>query len=262
MKFVNRGIRAGAGTVVLLLSTAGSAVAETTANATMSNNYLWRGLTQTENDPSIAGGIDYVAASGFYVGTWVSNVSYFDTDPFSYEHDIYFGYSGGGDLGYDIGYLYYNYDSLAKFDFGEIYGSLSYGGLTATAYLLANTEAEEGVKPFGPGEIQDFGFGEAYYVALDYSVPLRDDLSLNLHIGQHSGDFAEAFNGVTTDYIDYSIALSKGNFTFAISDTDLDALAFDDSGSYVLDPDLTNEWSGNDNGSVKIVASYAMDFAF
>ena len=71
------------------------ALAETTANAAVSNNYLWRGLTQSENDPAVSGGIDYVADSGFYVGTWVSNVSYLDADPFSYEHDIYFGYSGG-----------------------------------------------------------------------------------------------------------------------------------------------------------------------
>jgi uncharacterized protein (TIGR02001 family) len=258
MKFVNRDVCAGA--VVLLMSTAGTAMAEVTANAGVSNNYLWRGLTQSENDPSISGGVDYVADSGFYIGTWVSNVSYFDTDAFSYEHDIYFGYSGGENLTYDFGYLYYNYDSLAKFDFGEVYGSLGYGGFTATAYILANTEAEEGVKPFGPGEVQDFGFGQAYYLALDYSVALQDDLSLGFHIGQHSGDFAEAFNSVTTDYIDYNVSLSKGSFTFTISDTDLDALAFDDSGSYILDPNLTNEWSGNDNGSPKFVVSYAMDF--
>ena len=257
MKIMNRDVCAGA--VAMLMASTG-AHAEVTANAAVSNNYLWRGLTQSENDPSISGGFDYANESGFYIGTWVSNVSYLDSDPFSYEHDIYFGYSGGTDtFTYDFGYLYYNYDSLAKFDFGEIYGTLGYGDFSVTAYILANTEAEEGNKPFGAGELQDFGFGEAYYLSLDYGVALADDLGLAFHVGQHSGDFAEAFNGVTESYLDYSISLTKGNFAFTISDTDLDPLAFDDSGSYILDPNLTNEWSGNDNGSVKFVVSYSMD---
>src|SRR5690606_232212 len=47
-----------------------------TANAAFSNNYIWRGLTQTMNEPAISGGVDYAADNGFYVGTWASNVSY------------------------------------------------------------------------------------------------------------------------------------------------------------------------------------------
>jgi hypothetical protein len=89
---------------------------------------------------------------------------------------------------------------------------------------------------------------------------LREDLELAFHVGQHSGDFAEAFNSVTEDYMDYSVSLSKGGFAFTISDTDLDALEFDPSGGYILDPNVTNEWSGNDNGSPKFVVSYSMDF--
>ncbi|MEM7452142.1 MAG: TorF family putative porin, partial [Pseudomonadota bacterium] len=46
------------------------------ANVGISNNYIWRGLTQTENGTAVSGGIDYAADSGFYAGTWVSNVSY------------------------------------------------------------------------------------------------------------------------------------------------------------------------------------------
>ncbi|MEM6544911.1 MAG: TorF family putative porin, partial [Pseudomonadota bacterium] len=60
-----------------------------TANASVTNNYIWRGLTQTENESAVQGGIDYAADSGFYVGTWVSNVNYGAGDVYSYEHDIY-----------------------------------------------------------------------------------------------------------------------------------------------------------------------------
>jgi len=111
--------------------------------------------------------------------------------------------------------LYYNYDEAAEFDFGEIYGSLSYAGFTLGDYLLANTEAKES---FG----QDFGFGEAYYVYADYAFELRDELTLAVHYGYHDGDFNEAFNAVPGSYSDYHVSLSKNGFSFMISDTDLD----------------------------------------
>jgi uncharacterized protein (TIGR02001 family) len=223
----------------LFLTTAGSVQAQDlSANFGVSNNYIWRGLTQSINEVAASGGIDYSASNGFYVGTWASNVSYAADDVFSYEHDIYAGFSGeAGDVSYDIGYLYYNYDDEAQFDFSEVYGSISFSGFTLGAYILADTEADE-----GPG--QDFGFGEATYVYLDYATEISEGLELGLHVGRHEGDFNEAFNGVPGDYVDYSISLSKDGFTFMITDTDLD-----DSG-----PD------GLDNDEPKFVVGYSMDF--
>ena len=107
----------------LLMMYAQSSHAEITGNAGISNNYIWRGLTQTTNEPAISGGIDYTHSSGFYAGTWASNVQYAADDIFSYEHDVYFGYSGGETITWDVGWLYYNYDSEAEFDFHELYGT-------------------------------------------------------------------------------------------------------------------------------------------
>ncbi|HEU4618020.1 MAG TPA: TorF family putative porin [Gammaproteobacteria bacterium] len=222
--------------VLIALASGVSRAGDLTANAAVTNNYIWRGLTQTENGAAVSGGLDYAAENGFYIGTWVSNVSFAPGDAFSYENDIYFGYSGGDKVKYDVGYLYYNYDDLADTDFGEIYGKLNVGGFGASLYALANTQLEE-----GPG--QDFGFGQALYFSIDYSLGLKNDVSLGLHAGRYSGDFNEAFNVVPDDYTDYNISLSKGGFTFMVSDTDLDSKV----------PD------GLDNGSVKFVVSYKVD---
>lgn len=227
------------GAVALILATQLSIGGELTGNAGITNNYIWRGLTQSENEAAISGGIDYASDTGLYVGTWVSNVSYAPNDAFSYEHDIYFGYAGEfEELSYDIGYLYYNYDEAANFDFGEIYGSLGYKGFTLGGFLLANTEADE-------NQFQDFGFGEAYYVYLDYTTEIRDGLELTLHAGRHDGDFNEAFNAVPGSYNDYHVSLSKNGFSFMITDTDL---------ANPTGPDPL------DNDEVKIVVSYTMDF--
>jgi len=209
-----------------------------TANAGITNNYVWRGLTQTMNEAAVSGGLDYASEGGFYIGTWVSNVSFAPSDVFSYEHDVYFGFSGGDKVTYDIGYLYYNYDDIAETDFSEIYGTLGFGNFSISASILAHAEADE------PDPTLDFGFGEAVYLSLDYAVPLKNEVQLAFHIGKHDGDFVEWFNGVPSDYTDYSISLSKGGFTFTLSDTDLDSEV----------PD------GLDNGSLKFIVGYTMDF--
>jgi uncharacterized protein (TIGR02001 family) len=225
-----------------LLASAGAAQAdELTANAAASNNYIWRGLTQSVNEAAVSGGIDYTMDNGFYIGTWASNVSYGAGDTFSYEHDMYGGYAGEiGEIGYDVGYLYYNYDDAANFDFGEIYGSLSFNSFTLGLNVLTNTEADEGIVN---GVLQDFGFGKASYVYADYATDIRDGLALGFHIGYHAGDFNEAFNGVPDNYTDYNISLSKGGFSFMITDTNLDAVPGDE---------LLND-------EMKFVVGYSMD---
>jgi len=51
-------------------------VSPVTANVTVSSNYIYRGLTQTNNKPAIQGGFDYAHESGFYVGNWNSSISW------------------------------------------------------------------------------------------------------------------------------------------------------------------------------------------
>ena len=86
----SRRISAIAVTAALVCAFSSSSQAgEWSANASMTSNYIWRGLTQTENEAAVQGGIDYAGDSGFYVGTWASNVNYGAGDVYSYEHDIY-----------------------------------------------------------------------------------------------------------------------------------------------------------------------------
>lgn len=234
---------------VALSAAASSSFAEWSANATVSNNYLWRGLTQTVDEPMVSGGIDYADESGFYIGTWAANVSYAADDAYSYEHDVYFGFAGeAGDIGYDVGYLYYNYNDAAGIDFSEIYGSVSYEDFSLTAYVMVHTEAEESDAEAAALEAgylydYDFGFGSAWYLSADYGVELSDGWSMGLHLGYHDGDFVEYFNFAdvqTFDYIDYSVSFAKDAFTFTISDTDLDGATH----------------SVTHNGDVKYVVSY------
>lgn len=237
-----------AGAPVLAMGIAAPSMAEVSANVSVANNYIWRGLTQSINEVVVQGGIDYAHDSGFYTGTWLSNVAYDSDDAFSYEHNLYLGYAGETRLfSYDVGYLYYNYDDNANADFSEVYGSIGIGKFSASLSLLADTEVEE-----APGK--DFGFGDAVYLSLDYSLPLTSGTEVDFHVGHHNGDFVNAFNGVGSDYSDWHIRVSRDGFAFMISGTDL---GWDDDGDGIED---YASMPARDNDEIKFTVSYSIDF--
>ena len=102
-------MKKGMMTLVLFLTT--YVFGDISSNFTLSSNYIWRGMTQTMDSPGYSGGFDYSSESGFYAGTWGSNVSFGGA---GLELDTYFGYSGEveGGFGYDIGYINYGYPEV------------------------------------------------------------------------------------------------------------------------------------------------------
>jgi len=118
-----------------------------TGNVGLFSQYIFRGLTQTDRKPALQGGFDYAHKSGFYAGTWASNISWLSdsrqyTGGGSVEMDFYGGYkdSLGGDVTFDVGTLYYYYPGTVnkaanalniKADTWEVYGALGWKMLSA-----------------------------------------------------------------------------------------------------------------------------------
>ena len=100
--------------------------AEFESNVALSNDYVWRGMSQTSEEPAISGGFDIAGDSGLYFGTWASNVEF--GDGAALELDWYAGYANELENGftYDIGYLAYTYPGEDSLDFEEIYLGLGY----------------------------------------------------------------------------------------------------------------------------------------
>src|SRR5689334_16407536 len=88
-----------------------------TANVGIFSEYIFRGISQTAGKPAVQGGFDYAHSSGFYLGTWGSNISWLEDFGLytrsSLEWDFYGGYKsnfpGSDDWNYDVGTLYYYY---------------------------------------------------------------------------------------------------------------------------------------------------------
>ena len=110
-----------------------TAQAEITANVALTTDYVWRGVSQNQEDPAVQGGFDYAHESGFYVGTWGSNVNFGGA---STELDIYAGWSTEleNGLGLDFGIIEYTYhgsDVASDLNFTEYYASVSFAGFGA-----------------------------------------------------------------------------------------------------------------------------------
>ncbi len=105
-----------------------------TGNIGLYSQYIFRGMTQTNREPALQGGFDYSHSSGFYAGTWGSNISWLrDGAPVpaynaggSLELDIYAGYKaaiGKSDFILDVGGLYYWYPGDATPRPACVYGT-------------------------------------------------------------------------------------------------------------------------------------------
>ena len=199
-------------------STAGTGVAlaesPLTANVGVTSNYMWRGVTQTNDTAAVSGGIDYAHDSGFYLGTWASNL-----DGGQYEQDIYAGYGfKAGPVDLDVGYIKYMYPvgAAVQLDFDEVYVNASYEMFSAGVAMTTSKEA---------GGAED----DLYmYVSAEFEV--KKGLTLGLTYGDYDVD-----GGSADDYSHMQVSLSKGDFTFAYDDNDKTG----DAG----DPRVSVSWS-------------------
>jgi uncharacterized protein (TIGR02001 family) len=168
------------------------------------SDYRFRGISQTDLKAALQGGLDFTHKSGFYAGTWASNVADFANEGGNgMEIDFYAGYAFEvNGVGVDIGNLYYYYpgnQATTKQHANEIYVGLTYGPATLKTSYTTSKNA--------------FGFeakGTIYY-DLSASHPLTETVSLNGHIGYLAG------KKDTVSGTDYKIGLSTelGGYTLA-----------------------------------------------
>jgi uncharacterized protein (TIGR02001 family) len=195
-----------------LLAGAGVAQAEMSANLGVASNYYFRGITQTQNGAAVSGGLDYSHDSGFYVGTWMSNIDFGSSAPkANTEVDVYAGFGsdiGDTGLGYDLSAWYYYYPGSGgdaqggELDYSEISGSLSYGPATVTVAYTAWAEASDGpaAQPF-----QDGDFWSQLSLAPDWNY---EGISPSASIGYYAFD-QDGENGQDLDYTNWTIGLTK-----------------------------------------------------
>jgi uncharacterized protein (TIGR02001 family) len=175
----------------------------------VTSNYVWRGVTQTNDEAAIQGGIDYTAASNWYAGIWTSSLGGGN----SYELDWYGGFRGKiGNVPFDAGVTYYQYPIEASGnDFTEIYGKFDFSVFSAQAAFTLDKD----------GTSQD----NDLYLSIGTDIEIRRQLYLNLLFGMYEFDAPGA-----EDYKHFHIALKKEDFVFALDKNDKDRPIASDPG--------------------------------
>ena len=172
------------------------AVAEVTANAAVTSNYVWRGLSQTDDGAALQGGVDYAHESGFYLGAWASNFDYGEDADSGIEYDLYAGFANEvGEFGYDVAYLTYNYTDSDLDTAKEIKLGVSYN-VASLNYYIGDS---------GASDMNTYNYIE---VGADFELPAES--TLVLHYGMASGDYVEASDPEgDKQQTDYSVGISK-----------------------------------------------------
>jgi len=178
------------------LFVAGAASAEVNYNVALTSDYVFRGISQSDENVALQGGIDW-NNNLFYAGGWASTVDLADID---YEVDLYAGVKPtAGNFNFDFGVVYYAYPQEDDANATELKAAVTYplGAGSVGAAYYTNTDdtfdtyyAEvNGAYPindkfavsgaFGTQEIADAGsyntwnLGVAYNITENYSVDLR-----------------------------------------------------------------------------------------
>lgn len=152
----------------LLVAGAASAEGSLSYNVAVTSDYVWRGVTQTDENAAIQGGIDY-ANGMFYAGAWASNVDF--GGEADYELDLYAGIKPtAGDFTFDLGVIYYAYPQEDDINFTEIKAGVSYplgkGTIGAAAYLNTDEDFED-------------------YFEVNAAYPLTEKLAISGAIGDY-----------------------------------------------------------------------------
>ncbi len=193
-----------------------------TFNLGLYSNYMFRGVDYTDG-PAVQGGIDWAHSSGFYLGTWFSNL-----DPYAFgkidggqdgnrlETDFYGGYAHTFENGFGVNLLanYYKYlegyDSINghKQDTLELSAALSYKWLTYTFFYIPTDyygldKTDSSFAVTGNRHTKGATYNE---LKVNYTLPIGD-LNFMAKVGyQHTPNLegSEA---------DYAIGLNR-NFSF------------------------------------------------
>jgi len=158
---------------------------------TLTSDYLFNGITQTQSNAALQASLDWSATNGVYAGAWGSNVDFGDDT--STELDIYLGYSFDlvSKMNIDLGIAQYTYHGA----------SYSSSGDYQEAYLKW-TKGSVGLNFWYSWDY--FGTGARHYVVMaNYFWQLNEQFTL----------LASIDNSVSLDDDEYTWQDNDANYT-------------------------------------------------
>lgn len=165
-------------------------------NAALTSDYVFRGVSQTDEEPALQLGADLNFDNGFYVGAWGSNVDFGDGGP-DIELDTYLGWNHDLSDAWNLDLMLtrYNYlgedDDFGDGDYNELIATLTWSEMLA--FTAAYTNDVYGLDETG------------LYYAVAGSWEVGNGFALDAGVGRSLFDAATEIE----DYTDWSLAVSR-----------------------------------------------------
>ena len=259
----------------LLVATPAFAQEESTSPITVSgsvglvSDYRFRGVSQTDEEMAIQGGITATHESGAYAGTWASNLSGWGTfGGANMELDLFAGYAipvaSGTTL--DVGLTWYMYPGgFSDTDFAEPYAKLS--TTVGPAKFLAGVAYAPKQQALGNYSNTPYSRGQKQdnlYLWGDVSggVP-NTPVSLKAHLGYSEGNPGLGPNGTslspTGEYLDWMLGadVALGPLTLGVAYVDTN---ISKSESNYLQPNFSSTKDGSSIAASQVVFSVTAAF--
>ncbi len=181
------------------------------------SEYEYRGIAQSSEDPALQVNLDFAHRSGFYLGTFLSNIKWlkdtaeangFSSDA-NLEWDLYGGYRFEVAKGWtlDVGYLRYEYPRSGAFhpkpNTDEAYVGLAYG-IASVKYSYSFNDT------FGVPRSKGSDYVE---LDLNYPLPMLPALTLNGVAGHQRYKGTQA-GGFDNGSLSYTVWKAGGTYDF------------------------------------------------
>ena len=169
----------------------------------VTTDYVFRGVSQTDNEPAFQAGATYTAPFGLYATVWGSNVDFGEGGP-NFEVDYNIGWSKdlSDSWNLDLGVNRYTYTSASSgygdIDYNEYLAKVTWTGPVVVSGLLGYAD-----------DYSNSG-AEQIYAGLDASYEIGHGFSVGASAG-YTTIKADANEWPRrSDYFDGSVSVSKG----------------------------------------------------
>ena len=239
-----------------------------TANVSLTSDYRYRGISQSNLRPAIQGGFDYAHESGFYIGNWNSSIAWVNnlspSVSSSVEMDFYAGFKKdlfAEGFATDFGVLQYYYPTS-----GNYIGS-NVNPNTTELYAAQNFTAGPvtGFFKFSYAVTNTFGnqnSSGSYYpdLTVNYDTGIWG-LAVNAHVGYQyiagTATGATSSNSSYYSYTDWKLGVTKdfgGGLSLSAAYIGTNAKKID--GYYAYANPATNKNNGGNTGVLTLTKTF------
>lgn len=242
-----------------------------TGSVGLVSDYRFRGVSQTDEEMAVQGGLTVTHSSGLYAGTWASNLAGWGTfGGANMELDLIGGYKhsfGSGAI--DVGLTWYMYPGgFSNTDFAEPYAKLSgtIGPLNLLAGVAYAPKQEALGNWFATPRSRIGDKEDNLYMWGDFSAGVpQTPLTVKAHIGYSDGNPGLGPNGTsvapTGKYWDWmagaDLAIKGTPLTLGVAYVDTD---IDFSRTGYLQPNFSSTKDGGPISGAQVVFSVTAAF--